>query len=113
MNIKKYWVLSDNITICSKIAIQGECLLLEESPSILTLVNCGVLTDVKPKVVYNKRIQPNKSKDLIDESNTLQEEVKPKRRRKRNGRKPTEGVSELRDTPAEIPSGLPGVESSD
>ena len=113
MNVKKYWVLSDNITIQGKVAIQGACLLLEESPSILTLVNCGVLTDVKPKVVYNKRTQHNKSVDTESISKTLKEEVKPKRRRKRNARKSTEGVVELRDTPEEIPPGLSGAESTD
>ena len=113
MKLNKYWVLSDNITLQGKVAIKGSCLLLEESANILTLVKCGVLTDVKPKVVYNKDIQPKESKEVIEKPCVQEEEVRPKRRRKRNGRKSSEGVSELRDTPTEIPSGLSGAESTD
>ena len=112
MIYRTYWVLADNIHVSGKLTLKGESITLPEDNNTLALLNSGVLSDVKPKVIYNKV-----TTEAITTTPVLKppEETapKPKKRRKRNGRKPPERTSDLRDTPEAVSEGLSGTEQVD
>jgi hypothetical protein len=106
-----FWVLSDNLRIYNETKLKGDRVLLPRDANTESLLKSGVLSDVKPKVVYNKPQEVNKPDIEVEPP---KKQVKPKtKRRKRNAGKSAERVSELRDTPPPVPEGLPGVEPTD
>ena len=112
MIYRTYWVLADNIRVSGKVALKGECITLPEDNNTQALLNSGVLSDVRPKVIYNKVTKEVKSTTL-EIVQPKEAEPKPKKRRKRNGRRTPERTSDLRSASEELPEGLPGAEQAD
>jgi hypothetical protein len=112
MIYRTYWILADNIRVSGKVALKGEPITLPEDNNTLALLNSGVLSDVKPKVIYNKV-----TTDVLPTAPTVEkpEEVipKPSSRRKRNDRKSSKRTSDLRVPPETVSEGLPGTEQAD
>ena len=105
-----FWVLSDNLRIMNQLKIKGDKISLPRNRNTESLLNSGMISDVKPKVIYNKK----ESIEIVEiKPPPTQVEEKPKRRRKRNGRKSTDRASELRDTTPPVSEGLPGTEQAD
>jgi len=104
-----FWVLTDNLRIYKEIKLKGDKILLPRDANTESLLKSGVLSDVKPKVVYNEPQEP-KEPAIIDQP--LEKEVKAKRR-KRNAGKPPERASKLRNIPPTVSEGLPRTEPTD
>ena len=116
MIYKTFWVCTDNLFISGKVVMKGGKVTLPLNSNTQSLLKSGVLSDAKPKVIYNvkKETNPLVLPNEVDEEMTpVIREDKPKRRKKRNGRKSPERVSDLRSTSEAVLEGLPGAESAD
>ena len=105
MNYLPFWILSDNLRIHGEVKLKGQSVWLPLDDNTRSLLKCGVLSDVKPKVIYTKTHKAEDKIELVEPS-SKSEEVKSKRRRKRNVRKSAERATDIRDTSSEVSEGL-------
>ena len=113
-----FWVHSDNIRIGGETKLRGEKVHLKMTPHIHSLIESGVLSTSPPfneiSVKEEESTQEEEVSSLDVPTKQTPPQPKPlKRKRKKHARRPTEGVSQLRDTFEEVPKGLSGTQSPD
>ena len=92
MITKKFWVCTNNLRIYGELKLAGDSVVLPQDLNTQSLLKSGILSDVKPEIVYNTPVEKDFSKPPPEK-----EEIRPKRRRKKHGNRSTARTSSLRE----------------